>query len=86
MTMVPYFWEDDVACLEKNVAPVLDLVNRKGVRVFDFHPMHVFLNSESMDRYEETRHLHRDPKELKKHRYDGYGARSQLLELLGVKQ
>ena len=50
--------------------------------ILDFHPIHVFLNTESLDRYERTRALHQDPKELIKHRYDGYGTRSRLIELL----
>lgn len=51
--------------------------------VVDFHPIHVFLNTESLDRYERTRSLHQNPKELIKHRYEGYGTRNRLLELLG---
>jgi len=42
----------------------------------------VFLNTESLDRYERTRPIHRDPSELIKHRFDGYGTRSRLIDLL----
>ena len=82
VTMVPYLWEDDVACLDDSCSPVLSLVGRRGLRVFDFHPIHVFLNSESIDRYNQTRGLHHNPKELIKYRYEGYGTRNRLLELL----
>ncbi len=84
VTMVPYLWEDDVACLDDSVAPVLSVVERSGLRVFDFHPIHVFLNSESLDRYNQTKELHHNPTELVKHRYEGYGTRNRLLELLGL--
>ena len=80
--MIPYFWEDDVACVDNNVNDVSQLVYRKGIKVFDFHPIHVFLNTESLNRYENTRPLHQNPKELIKHRFDGYGTRSRLIQLL----
>jgi hypothetical protein len=82
VNMIPYFWEDDVACVDNNVNDVSQLVNRKGIKVFDFHPIHVFLNTESLNRYENTRPLHQKPKELIKHRFDGYGTRSRLIKLL----
>jgi len=52
------------------------------LKVLDFHPIHVFLNTESLDRYERTRPLHHNPKELIKHRFEGYGTRNRLLEVL----
>lgn len=62
--------------------PMMELASRPGLKVFDFHPIHVFLNTESLDRYERTRPLHQNPKELIKHRYQGDGTRSRLIELL----
>ena len=85
MTRVPYCWEDDIFCIyrERGIAEpdVAGTMAKKGLRVFDFHPIHLFLNTESMTRYERTRALHQDPIELVKHRYIGNGARSWLLEL-----
>jgi hypothetical protein len=82
MVKVPHMWEDDAVCIYETNTPVTDLIKRQGLKVFDFHPIHVFLNTESLDRYERTRPLHQDPKELTKHRYEGYGTRNRLLELL----
>ncbi len=84
---VPYFWEDDVHVLYESIGipqqnPVELAFSRNGLKVFDFHPIHVFLNTESLDRYERTRPLHHNPKELIKHRYAGYGTRNRLIELL----
>lgn len=81
---VPYFWEDDVACLYGNHTPVQDLMSREGLKVFDFHPAHVFLNTESLDRYKRTRELQRKPDELIRHRYEGVGTRAHLENLLGL--
>jgi hypothetical protein len=92
LTRVPYFWEDDVHILyesigipQQNIVELATTEKKKGgggLKVFDFHPIHVFLNTESLDRYERTRPLHHNPKELIKHRYEGYGTRNRLIELL----
>ena len=85
---VPYFWEDDLHVLyeytgEPQSNPDELVRMGGGLKVFDFHPVHVFLNTESLDRYEQTRPLHQTPDELIKHRYQGYGTRNRLIELLG---
>ena len=85
---VPYYWEDDLHVLyESTGVPQMNpdelLRTRGGLKVFDFHPVHVFLNTESLDRYEQTRPLHQIPDELTKHRYQGYGTCNRLNELLG---
>ena len=82
ITMVPYFWEDDVAFADESVGPISDLWGRKGLKVFDFHPIHVFLNSPSPKIYNETRHLHQNPEALRSLRYEGFGVRDQLLQIL----
>tara|TARA_X000001036_G_C20647230_1_gene793502 strand:- start:1109 stop:1819 length:711 start_codon:yes stop_codon:yes gene_type:complete len=79
---IPYFWEDDISCIYKKNSPIQELVNRDGLRVFDFHPIHIFLNTENLQRYERTRQIHQNPKELIKYRYNGFGVRNQLIELL----
>jgi hypothetical protein len=81
ITRVPYFFSDELACLSGKTN-IRELCNRRGLKVFDFHPVHVFLNTESLDRYERTRPLHNNPKELIKYRFDGYGTRNRLIELL----
>jgi hypothetical protein len=88
LTRVPYSWEDDVHILYESMGIQqqsprdIALSVEQGLKVFDFHPIHVFLNTESLDRYERTRPLHHNPKELIKHRYEGYGTRNRLIELL----
>jgi hypothetical protein len=79
---IPYFWEDDISCIYKENSSIQELVNRDGLRVFDFHPMHIFLNTENLQRYESTRQFHQNPKELIKYRYNGFGVRNQFIELL----
>ena len=81
LVRVPYFFCDYLTVMTTD-APINTLASRRGLKVFDFHPIHVFLNTESLDRYERTRPLHHNPKELIKHRYQGYGTRNRLIELL----
>ena len=85
---VPYFWEDDVHVLYDSIGIAqtdpaeLAIAGRGGLKVFAFHPIHIFLNTESLERYERTRPLHYNPSELIQHRYEGYGTRNRLIELL----
>jgi hypothetical protein len=80
---VPYHFSDELWCLGRWPREDFDvLLRRPGMRVFDFHPIHVFLNTENLERYQATRALHRTPHELIKHRYDGFGTRDRLKQLL----
>ncbi|MEZ5918576.1 MAG: hypothetical protein R3D66_01195, partial [Alphaproteobacteria bacterium] len=79
----PYFWEDDVACLYGEGFSTQSCLNREGLKIFDFHPIHVYLNTETLDRYENSRASHRDPGSLLQFRNtDQKGTRDALLELL----
>lgn len=86
LTRVPHFWEDDVHVLYDSIGipqpNPAELASAGGLKVFDFHPIHVFLNTESLDRYERARPFFQNPEELIKLRYEGYGTRNRLIELL----
>ena len=82
LVRVTYNWEDDVSIIYGHTDNMASIINVPGLKVFNFHPIHVFLNTESLDRYEKTRPLHQKPKELIKHRHEGYGTRNRLLDLL----
>lgn len=84
---LPYFWEDDVHVDALNNGHVdgwhVDaLLDTSGLKVFDFHPIHVFLNTESMDRYRASLPDAHDIALLQRHRNDGYGARNFLIDLI----
>jgi hypothetical protein len=79
--IVPHQFQDNASLRMNEEFIQVDSFNA-GFHVFDFHPIHVFLNTESLERYENTRSLHNNPKELIKHRYEGYGTRNRLLDLL----
>ena len=84
---VPYFWEDDVhvMAMEQGLAPSWNadaMLDRDGLKVFDFHPVHVFLNTERLDRYEQSRDVHRDAARLVRHRCPAQGTRTFLNDLI----
>ena len=78
---VPYLFCDYVTAMTTD-ANIKQLANLTGLKVFDFHPIHIFLNTENLQRYERTRSIHNKPMELLSHRYKGYGSRNRFLDLL----
>ena len=85
LTRVPYFWEDDVECfygLGSRAWTLHDLFEMEGIKVFDFHPIHIYLNTEHMNRYERTKGSHQSVQDLIPHRYGGEGIRTLFLEFL----
>jgi hypothetical protein len=49
---IPYFWEDDLTMESPNPAwSVTSECNPPGLRVFDFHPIHIYCNSSSLAQY-----------------------------------
>ena len=81
MIMVPHFWQDNVSIKMDLDFPVKE-DSLSGFQVFNFHPIHVFLNTNNLELYEKTRPIHSNPKELIKFRHNGVGVRSQLINLL----
>lgn len=79
---VPYFWEDDVALIYNNDNNISRLCATQGLKVFDFHPIHVALNTTSMARYEDSRHAHNDWHRLQSFACTGKGVRTMLEQLI----
>lgn len=87
MARVPFFWEDDVQLqvgAGHNVDEVTTL-HAEGLMVFDFHPIHVFLNTQSMNTYNAAKKHFNDMEYLKGVIADGFGVASMLDTLLDRK-
>jgi hypothetical protein len=83
MTRVPHFFCDYTRCIYDASSSIEQLLHRDSIKVFDFHPVHVFLNTEDLDLYETTRSLHSKPAELVEHRSrSSNGSRGLLKQLL----
>ena len=79
--VIPHCWQDNVSLRMSTDNQIMQFPEC-SLRVFDFHPIHVFLNTEQLERYERTRPLHYDPAKLIRHRFEGLGTRTRLLSLL----
>ena len=47
-----------------------------GLKVFDFHPVHLLLNTPTFDYYFQHKHLYHDTEGLLRHAYRGFGMRT----------
>lgn len=84
MVRAPYGWEDDFWCATGCTSDMQTLLARDGINGFDFHPIHVFLNSESLARYEAARPFFQSPDRLASARFDGAGTCTILQDLLAL--
>lgn len=87
LVRVPIFWEDDINCLIGNVwePELLSLADPNSLFVFNFHPIHVYLNTEKLSRYEAAKPYYPDPIKLREFvnpESTGIGTRVFLKRLL----
>lgn len=64
---LPYFWEDDFEMGRPNPCFEIGTILSKGagLKIINFHPMHVYLNSNSMELYESVKEIKEDLFDLK---------------------
>lgn len=84
---MPVFWEDDINCLIGNTwePELLSLSDPNSLYVFNFHPIHVYLNTDKLSRYEAAKPYYHDPIKLREfvnHESTGIGTRVFLKRLL----
>jgi len=85
MTEVPYCWADEHISNGRQSNDFKDIIRRVGLAVFDFHPIHVFINTDSPSSYSKVRPHLSDVERLIKYRnLSSCGARSALELLLEV--
>lgn len=84
MIRIPYVWEDYVHWAYDNSFDDCKIdLNSHGLKIFNFHPIHVFLNTENSKRYESAKKYYHNAKELVKYRNDKTkGTRDMLIQLL----
>lgn len=82
---LPIYWEDDVHC--QYFDGRFDLaslqLDRPGMKVLNFHPVHLFLNTREMADYEAAKPVLADPRAAGAHRRPGSGIRTLFLDLVG---
>lgn len=82
LTRVPHYWEDDVHCLYGDDWKLDNYYKYEGIKIFNFHPIHIALNTECMDRYITIRNVQQNSSIVFKNRFDGYGSESFLIDLI----
>ena len=85
LTRLPFFYEDDAWTLEpghaspeKHLASIPD-----GLKIFNFHPIHLYLNMETMERYNRAKPYYHEFEKLSPfiNTGEGFGARDFLINL-----
>lgn len=65
---IPLFWMDNFYIEMENNNPSFDFdeleTGKPGLKVFNFHPVHVFLNTYSIEHYESAKQYYKDPSNL----------------------
>jgi len=86
---IPYYWEDDTAALWHNWSWDSALPGHDGIKIFNFHPIHVALNMSCMDQYEALKEAYPDrplhslsEKEVRPFVNPGAGSRTFLSTIL----
>jgi hypothetical protein len=82
---LPYYWEDDTYILYNQKVKIPQLVSRPGLKIFDFHPIHVFLNTSDLKQYDAARpHLYQTKDLVEFRNRDSFGTCDFLSELIKV--
>ncbi len=79
---IPYFFIDDLFFKEDGLSEPDLSDDPNGVKVFVFHPIHLFLNTETPQRYIKAKEFYHQPDKLLEFRNEGSGAQSFLRKLL----
>lgn len=84
---IPYYWEDDCEMCEKKPNWKFSPANNEsGLRIYNFHPIHVALNSKNLDNYQKLKNkigLHNlDENNIKQFVNIGKGTRTMLFQLI----
>jgi hypothetical protein len=84
LVRIPYFWEDDVHMAYGRPPLLADISLSPGsLHIFDFHPVHVFLNTFSESHYAAAKRYYQEPRALLGLRNtERPGVRDLLVELL----
>lgn len=79
----PYFFEDDDFFAVKRNFDLSEIdLKSNGLRIFNFHPIHIFLNTPSMEYYNSYKKYYQNPKKLYENKYNGRGTETLFLDLL----
>jgi hypothetical protein len=81
---LPIFWEDDIHCRYFDGRFDLEALElgREGLKIFNFHPIHIFLNTSQFSEYEKVKADVKDEKKAAQARQKGKGIRALFEDFL----
>ena len=82
-SLLSHFFQDDAHLTRKRDLTLNSInLNEPGIKIFDFHPIHIFLNSPSIEFYQSSKINFHNFELLKKDIFDGVGIRDIFLEVI----
>ncbi len=84
LVRLPIYWEDDVHCLyfDKRFDVEALMLERPGLKILNFHPVHLFLNTRQDADYQAAKPVLQDPLAARAHRQEGPGIRTLFLDVV----
>lgn len=83
VVQMPIYFMDDMWMRRGGDEPSLQTaLQQPGLKIFCFHPVHVFTNSPSIEFYESVKEHYNDVEKLRDMAVDGFGTRSVFIDLL----
>jgi len=80
---IPFYWGDDGHFSTKAVFGLSELrIHEKGLKVCAFHPIHVFMNTNSVEHYDSFKAFYQEADILKKCRNSERGIQTLFIHLL----
>lgn len=79
LVQIPYSWQDNTAISDNWSLDVSDILQSKSLKIFDFHPVHIYLNTSDMQEYESFKS---NPNNNDVVVYQSRGIRDYLYDLL----
>ena len=84
LVCIPFYWEDDTHFSNQTTFELSELqIHKRGLKIYNFHPMHIFMNTESRPHYISFKPFYQQPDILINHRNMGKGIQTLFSELLG---
>lgn len=80
LKIIPHCWQDNVSLRMNNLEYIN--FNPKNLNVFNFHPIHIFLNTEHINRYNSAKKFQNDFSILEKKVNNGFGVYKILKNLI----
>lgn len=81
ITRIPAFYMDIINYME-NRDSLYEYLKYEGIKVFIFHPIHIALNIENIDRYARVKNNLQNSKIVFDNKYKGYGVKDFLIDII----